>query len=150
MHAMNDGRLILVGCVKQKLDRPALAAELYTSTLFRKRRAYAEASGNPWAILSAQHGLVWPWDELRPYDRTLTAMRQREREAWGARVAMSLRPHVAAGDVLEVHAGEAYLDGLWWPCSPSNMSGLRVKIETPLRGLAIGKQLAWYASAVAA
>jgi Family of unknown function (DUF6884) len=136
-------RVILLGCVGQKLDRPAPAKDLYTSPLWRKRRAYAEASGCPWAILSAAHGLVMPDEELRPYDVTLNTFRLREREAWAGRVAMGLRHHfgpLVAGDVFEVHAGEKYLDGLWWEIRRV----LHAELEAPLRGLKIGEQLAWY------
>ena len=44
--------IILVGCVSQKGDRPVRARDLYVSSLWGKRRAYAEASGKPWMILS--------------------------------------------------------------------------------------------------
>jgi hypothetical protein len=43
---------------------PAAARDLYRSPLFRKERAYAEQSGVPWFILSAEHGLGAP-DEWR-------------------------------------------------------------------------------------
>jgi hypothetical protein len=52
--------VILLGCVKSKLDNRAKARDLYCSPLWRGRRAYAEASGLPWLILSAKHGLVEP------------------------------------------------------------------------------------------
>ena len=42
--------VIIIGCVKQKISVRAKAKDLYTSDLFKKRRAYAEASGKPWAI----------------------------------------------------------------------------------------------------
>ena len=51
---------VLVGCVKSKLDHPAPARDLYTSALFRKARAHAEATGGPWFVLSAEHGLHLP------------------------------------------------------------------------------------------
>jgi hypothetical protein len=73
--------IVLVGCVKQKLDQPAEARTLYTSPLFRKGRAHAESAGCPWFILSAQHGLVDPTTVLAPYDlrlsRTSSDYRQR-------------------------------------------------------------------------
>jgi hypothetical protein len=40
-------RVILLGCVKQKLDHRAPAKELYRSPLWKARRGYAEASGLP-------------------------------------------------------------------------------------------------------
>lgn len=59
----------LIQCTKTKRDTPAEACELYDpSPLFRKMRAYAEAKGDPWYILSAKHGLVNPTTTLAPYD----------------------------------------------------------------------------------
>lgn len=43
--------VLLMGCVKTKRDRPAPARELFTSPLFVRRLAYAEAVGRPWFIL---------------------------------------------------------------------------------------------------
>lgn len=63
--------VILLGCVKTKLEGPAVAKDLYCSTLWKRRRAYAEASGQPWLILNAEHGLVDPEQRLAPYDLAL-------------------------------------------------------------------------------
>lgn len=96
-----DGTLVLIGCGKAKRDPndPVdlhqaeisegqewggregplwQAKDLYTSTYFSSKRDFAErisrglpteASG--WAILSAEHGVVPPWEPLKPYDTTL-------------------------------------------------------------------------------
>ncbi len=45
---------------------PSPAKDLYVSALFDKERAYAERTGIPWFILSAQHGLVAPDEVLEP------------------------------------------------------------------------------------
>lgn len=50
--------ILLVTCVKTKLDRPAAAKDPYTSPLFLKQRTSAEASGAPWFTLSDEHALV--------------------------------------------------------------------------------------------
>ena len=52
-------RIVLISCVKSKLDHPARAEDLYTSTLFRSNLAYAR-SLKPDAIfiLSAKFGLL--------------------------------------------------------------------------------------------
>jgi hypothetical protein len=52
--------ILLVTCVKSRTARPAAAKDLHTSALFRKDRAYAERAGDPWFILSAEHGLAAP------------------------------------------------------------------------------------------
>lgn len=59
----------LVQCTKTKRDTATIARKLYDpSPLFRKMRAFAVARGEPWYILSAEHGLVGPERTLQPYD----------------------------------------------------------------------------------
>jgi Family of unknown function (DUF6884) len=82
--------VLLLGCVKLKIDQRAPAKDLYCSTLWRGRRAYAEGSGHPWFILSAQHGLVDPDEELAPYDLALTDLSAADRRAWGDQVTEDL------------------------------------------------------------
>jgi hypothetical protein len=100
-------RIALVGCVKTKRHGEHEARDLYVSPLFRKRRAYVEAAGMPWYILSAEHGLQAPASKLRDYERTLDAMMSAERRAWGQRVIAQLEEELGdlAGLVFEVHAG---------------------------------------------
>lgn len=75
--------VVLLGCVKTKLDRRAPAKDLYCSRLWVWRRAYAEANGRPWLILSAMHGLVEPEAQLDPYDLALAELSARERKGMG-------------------------------------------------------------------
>lgn len=134
-------RVILIGCGKTKQPYVLQARDLYKGPLFVKRRAYAEASGEPWAILSALHGLVLPEQTLRPYDKTVTtdaavrnlaellAFQLREDGAWA---------HV---DAVEIHAGALYVEAFM---RATRKISRDVAIDVPLRGLGIGKQLAWY------
>ena len=133
--------VILIGCVKRKLPTAAPARDLYTSPLFRKGRAYAEHAGVPWFILSAQHGLVAPDDELEPYDLRLSATSRQYRREWGGDVVAALREALGSIDGLsiEIHAGSAYVDSI--------RDGLRsagATVVEPLAGLALGPRLAWY------
>jgi hypothetical protein len=90
MACMLDGPSIaLVGCGASKLTRRAPAQDLYTGTLFRAARAYAEQHDH-WYILSARHGLVDPEMELDPYDCSLSDMSERERDAWGDSVVREM------------------------------------------------------------
>jgi hypothetical protein len=66
--------IALVACVKQKNSQPSLAKDLYTSTWFRKARAYVEQQGWGWYILSAQYGLLAPDTLIQPYEQTLNKM----------------------------------------------------------------------------
>ncbi|PVG83756.1 hypothetical protein DDE18_05435 [Nocardioides gansuensis] len=133
--------VILIGCVKRKLPTAAPAKDLYVSPLFRKGREYAENAGVPWFILSAQHDLVAPDEELEPYDLRLGATSQQYRREWGGRVVEALREALGSIDGLsiEVHAGSAYVDAI--------REGLRsggATVVEPLAGLGLGPRLAWY------
>lgn len=135
-------RIGLIGCVKKKLDRPAPAADLYISPLFRLRRKYVERSCDDWIILSALHGVLAPSTIIEPYDVTLTSMGVSERRAWSREVLADLRGRWEdlGACTFEIHAGSAYahhglVDGL-------RQAGARV--ELPVAGLRMGEQLAWY------
>ena len=69
-HATCD--VILAGCVKTKAPEASPGCDLYLSPLFERRRRYAESSGRPWYILSAEHGLLDPGSIIEPYDVHLT------------------------------------------------------------------------------
>jgi hypothetical protein len=133
---------ILIGCVSRKRSQACAARELYVSPLFRGRQRYAEASGRPWLILSALHGLVEPSDVLEPYDLPLASLPIGERRAWGARVADQLA--AVLGDLreatFEVHAGDHYARAL-----EPELARRGASITRPLAGLTLGRQLQWYA-----
>ncbi len=134
-------RIILIGCVKGKHAGVHRARDLYHSTLFDGRRRYAEASGVPWFILSAKHGLLAPDDEIASYDAALKQYSAAARREWSTRVLHQLAdvlPESVA--TVEIHAGKEYRDyGL---AAGLRQSGLRV--EVPLGDLRFGQQLAWY------
>jgi len=132
-------RVILISCSGPKLDRAAPAGDLYTSALFKKARSYAEAEGVPWGILSAEHGILWPDEEIEPYDLRLSALSPGQRIAWAART-LHLVPEIPPGRVLEIHAGEAYLSPI-----REGLEGRGWQVEEPLAGLEIGRRLQWYA-----
>ncbi|GIF72639.1 DUF6884 domain-containing protein [Asanoa siamensis] len=136
--------LLLVTCVKEKRGVPAAARDLYVSALFKKERAYAERSGVPWFILSAEHGLVGPDEWLAPYERYLPDTPAGYRSAWGRWVAerLELLAGPLTGRVVEVHAGAAYVDAISGPLATKG-AGLML----PLHGLTMGERLAWYDAA---
>ncbi|MDF1597902.1 MAG: hypothetical protein P1T08_17620 [Acidimicrobiia bacterium] len=134
--------VILLGCVSEKRDHPAPAKDLYISPLWERRRAYAEASGQPWYILSAEHGLLHPEQVTAPYDVSLKDLSVDQRRAWARRTAPRLLETLVAAEAetVEIHAGTAYTE-----------SGLRQALEAlgfqvfiPLAHHRIGVQLAWY------
>lgn len=136
--------VILVGCVKLKRQTPSLAKDLYASPLWRARRQYAEASGRPWLILSAKHGLLDPNERVRPYDLALGALPAPERRAWGQRVVAQLhgRLGLLQGATFELHAGAAYCRAIEAP-----LLAHAAKLQVPFAGLGLGEQLARYRAA---
>ncbi len=136
-----EADVVLVGCVRGKLDHASPAKDLYTSPLFRKERRYAEASGRPWFILSAEHGLVAPDDVLEPYELRLSSTPRDYRRAWGVRVREQLEVAVGPlqGKTLEVHAGAAYTNAL-----RPQLQKVGAHILEPLRGHMLGQRLRWH------
>jgi len=136
-----SNRVLLLGCVKLKHERPLPARDLYRSPLWVRRRAYAEARGYPWLILSAKHGLVDPARRIAPYDLALSDLRAAARRRWGERVVGALVERFGSivDVVFEVHAGEAYRRAI----EPGLLAG-GARLEAPLAGLPVRAQLAWY------
>jgi len=133
--------VVLVGCVKSKLGHGASAKDLYVSDYFVKMRTYAEASGVPWFILSAEHHLVSPDEWLEPYERYLPDNSRDYRRAWGEKVARQLELAVGSlsGVVLDVHAGAAYVESVEDAVAP-----LGALVLDQLKGLSFGRRLSWY------
>lgn len=133
--------VVLLGCVKTKRSEPAPARDLYISPLWRARQKYAEASGAPWFILSAKHGLVEPSEMIAPYEMSLNHRPARDRRAWGANVVVSLEDVLGEvqGAEVEIHAGGLYREAV----RPS-LDRKGAHLINPLAGLGIGQQLAWY------
>ncbi len=134
--------LILVGCVKQKQPGRRRAKDLYTSTLFRGRRALAERRGVPWFILSARYGLVSPDEEIDSYDTELKNLSASERSTWSEHVLDRLRGAFGSvsGKVIEIHAGAEYRNyGL-----SQGLQAQGATVSVPLAHMDRGKQIAWY------
>lgn len=130
-------RLCLISCCGPKRDHAAPARDLYTSDLFCKSVRWAGAQRLPWAVLSAQHGLVWPDDVLEPYDLQLGRLTAAERQGWAVEVAESVGEASPAA-VAVVLAGAAYAD----PLAPL-LEARGWSVEQPLRGKQIGERKRW-------
>jgi hypothetical protein len=141
--AHSPADVLLVGCVKSKRSKPAPAKDLYVSQLFNHERRFAEASGSPWFILSAEYGLVAPDEWVSPYERYLPDTPAGYRSVWGAWVAERLEMIVGplAQKVVEIHAGSVYADALTTP-----LQNKRATLRLPLAGLGMGRRLQWYAA----
>ena len=133
------GRTVyLVSCVSQKRDEPSPARDLYVSDWFRKARGYAEASGCPWFVLSAEHGLVAPDQVVAPYERTLNTMPVADRRQWASRVLAQLDEAVPGLAQVVFLAGERYREFL-----AGQLRSRKVTVSVPMEGLRIGQQLRW-------
>lgn len=133
--------VVLIGCVKSKQAHAAPAKDLYTSDYFAKMRAYAESTGKPWFILSAQHGLVAPDDWIEPYNCFLSRTGPAYQADWGLTVARQLEETLGPldGRVLEIHAGATYVKAVDAAVTPRGA----VLIDQ-LKGMQLGQRLAWY------
>ena len=127
-------RLYLVSCTKRKGWKAAPARELYTSLWFVKARAYVESTGQPWFILSDEHGLVHPDRILEPYD---TYLKDSEREQWSHSVMRQLTPHLGGIEAVVFLTFKRYSEFLA-PWLRSKGMG----VVLPLKGLKIGQQVA--------
>ena len=151
--------VILVGCTKSKRAARCPARVMYDpSDLFRLRRAYAEASGRPWAILSARLGVISPEREIDPYNFTITQRRAQDwvPQLWANGVLQACfllagRETIAGPSgfhvwadpslTVEIHAGIDYVRTV--------ELGVRdhyrqVTLACPTEGLGIGHQKQWY------
>lgn len=130
-------RIVIVACGKTKAAsfRPALT--LYKGPLYMKRATYAmRVLGGIDYILSAKHHLLEPSALVYPYDKTLTKMLKREREAWGKRVEAQLMERTAPGDEIVILAGEAYLTGWREALERAGRT-----VTHPFAGLTVGRTL---------
>jgi len=132
----------LISCTKSKQDYHCNASEMYqASDLFKKAYSYATKNYDFVAILSAKYGLLFPDDEIEPYDLTLNNMSARQRKEWAEGVFSQMKKRLELKDLDKVffHAGEKYREHLI-----PKLRNFGVSCDTPLKGLGIGKQKAWY------
>jgi hypothetical protein len=132
-------KLVLISCCGPKMATPAAAQDIYVSDLFKKSRAYAEAQGGHWAILSAKLGLVLPEEIIEPYNLTLAKTPKDYREEWDARIIQALSELPDRYSDIKVLAGKHYLG--WVKDCPTLVS-------LPLDGLGIGQRLQFLKRAV--
>ena len=135
-------RIGLVGCVKDKEPEPAAARRLYSSPLFRGRKAWVQRSCSSWFILSAKYGLIHPDRWIEPYDQTLKDASPAQRRIWSQEVLAELTRCLGdvSGAVFEIHAGVEYRDS-------GIVAGLEDRgavVEVPTEGLSLGEQLHFY------
>jgi hypothetical protein len=132
-------RLVLVGCTKRKLDKPAPARLLYQSRIFSQALRVAELMGQP-LILSAQHGAIPPDQVIEPYDLRLSDLSAAVLATW--RLVVEVQIIGAADGVpgsIVIFAGRAYAEEVARVCSAR---GWAAPIE-PLAGMGNGPRFRW-------
>lgn len=136
-----DADVIILGCVSGKRPGPLPAKDLYDSDLFDRRRRYAEATGKPWVIFSAKHGILDPDDEIEWYDVALKELPHRVRRDKGEEAVRQLEERFGplAGMTFEIHAGEAYRTAIEGP-----LSARGARLLNPVANLRIGQLKQWY------
>lgn len=144
---MTTTPLFLISCVAEKAPAPCAARDLYRSDWFRKARAFAEAAGRDYLVLSAAHGVLDPGQEVAPYDATLNTMDRAERQAWAEGIMRQLRQRGQIGRPVVILAGQGYREFL----EPLLVRALGDAdlVTVPMRGLGIGQQKAWLAARAA-
>jgi hypothetical protein len=126
--------IVLVQCTNTKRDEPAPAGDLYDeSALFRSQRAYAQALGDAWYILSAEHGFVDPDTVLEPYNTHIDDV---DSEEWAESVGDALGGVLTGDETVVITAGAKYAD----PLTPELEHRYGVDVVEPLRGLGIGSR----------
>jgi hypothetical protein len=148
----NDRTLVIVGCGAAKRDTETEARDLYTSTYFKKKRAYAETIGDDYRILSAEHGLVAADDVLAPYETHIDDLDDRELDALAHSVGMELINTCVFEEFDEVRvlAGKSYLDPLR---EREAFATAPATVRFPLQEAdcgGIGEQMQWLDERVAA
>ena len=126
--------VVLISCVKRKLDHAAPAKDLYTSPLFRLSWKYAQTR-NPDKIfiLSAKYHLLNSEKVVEPYDQTLNRMNSQDRKEWSAKVLKELRANTdTKNDRFVLLAGRSYL---------RYIEDEIVHKEEPLKGLSFGRRI---------
>lgn len=141
--------VVLVGCGKLKLGRAVPAKDLYIGPLFKKARAYAERTGDEWAVLSAKHFLVMPDEVIGPYERTLGKLDRDHLKQWIWNTNWFIRSRWETwkNPVRFIClAGKDYAQAFNSPLLPKDAW---IGAEFPLDGFGIGQRLAFLAKATA-
>ena len=130
-------KIVLISCVSMKNNYPCKAREMYVSPLFKGAYSYAQKlNADKIFILSAKYGLLEEDTLIEPYNETLNTKKDLEIRAWADKVFAELQQKTdVKKDEFVFLAGEKYRKYL---------VARLTNVEIPLKGLGIGKQLAYY------
>jgi len=130
-------KIVLISCVAKKRKVKSLAKDMYISPLFKGAYKYAKKiKADKIYILSAKYGLLEENDVIEDYNETLNTKSAPEIKEWSVKVLTSLSQKTdLQTDKFIFLAGEKYRKYL--------IENIR-NVCIPLKGLGIGKQLAFY------
>ena len=123
-------KLFLIACSESKLSHSALAVDLYQGQASKLAVKAALKADADILILSAEHGVVQPDQQLAPYDCSLKRRSTSWRTEWAKNTAKQLSKYKDRPTT--ILAGKFYAGAA---------TGFTNK-STPLAGLGIGQQLA--------
>ena len=150
--------IALIGCGRRKRSHAAPARELYTGSLFQACRDWAETHADAYWIASSKHMIVTPDQVIEPYDLSLRDLDADTRRWRTRQIQLHFRSRWIdfcrfekgpSGFIVAVDrprvvllASRDYLFGFheWRERHP----GDSFEFETPLAGLGIGQQMAWF------
>lgn len=136
-----------VGCSAAKSAGESRSAdERYASQLFEARREYCRGRGLEMFVLSSRFGLCAANQLVRDYDEKLTSKNAVDFAAWHCGVVSQFLSQLDDDDKpadirVELHAGAAYCEPL-----EAMLKAIGFEVVRPVRSMAIGKQLQFYAS----
>jgi len=119
----------LIQCTNSKREERCKAKHLYDeSAYFRKMKAYAQAKGDEWYILSGKHGLLDPLARIEPYNAVGISEQQ----------ATKIAEQLTDLDIhaVEIVAGEKYTQHL-----VPELEHKRIDILNNFAGLGIGERM---------
>ena len=130
-------QVVLISCVAKKRESKAMAKDMYISPLFQGAYRYAKKlNPDKIFILSAKYGLLEETDIIEPYNETLNTKKQNEIRQWSDKIISELEKRTdLREDQFVFLAGEKYRKYL--------LDKIK-HYSIPLKGLSIGKQLAFY------
>jgi len=147
-------RYAFVGCGAKKREpqlepgklvpRTWPAEDLYTSTFFRKKWEYAGLFDDR-AILSAEHGILYPSDDVEPYDTTIEDLDESELAALADEVRAEIEEwnhHEEDLQEVAVLAGKRYIE----PLRERGAFDVGPEVTFPLQEHdlgGIGEQMGW-------
>ena len=142
--------IAIIQCVSGKKDEKLPARELYDTDFFDKMRSYAESAADRYWILSAEHGLIEPDDEIEPYDTDARELSDDEKAKLQNQIGAKLHQDdgVFWNGRLEIVVSEPYREllerafGATAPLTPSRMPD-NCQIAYPCEGMGIGEKKAW-------